>query len=136
MITHTAQATNAIKWIDALKGGKRGFKKGVNRLAVTDDDGEPVRYCCLGVGCKVIPLKTPFDWDSGTNDEFAEKVGLNNEYGRFYKRLKGKYTLIAINDETYAKDKTFTNMRKFILKNLDNIFIPPVAAKLKQHYGK
>jgi hypothetical protein len=32
MITHTAQAKNAVKWIDSLKGGKKGFKKGIEAL--------------------------------------------------------------------------------------------------------
>ncbi len=147
MITHTAQATNAIKWIDSLKGGKKGFKKGTGSLGQYEDhsyseDDIPDTYCCLGVGCEVLDVDI-INWGDSFSKEFSDKVGLNDEEGTFLDpktRLVmniGGYPNIAdINDESYAGDTDFKRMRIFILKHLDNMFIPGVAEKLKQHYGK
>jgi hypothetical protein len=138
MITHTAQATNAIKWIDALKGGKRGYKKGIFSLGqkVNHNTNEPQSYCCLGVGCKVLNVKVD-DWGVSYDETFTKLVGLYNNEGYLNNKvIDFNDCLTGINDFVYSGDKTFTNIRKFILKHLDDIFIPPVASKLKQHYGK
>jgi hypothetical protein len=146
MITHTAQATNAIKWIDSLKGGKKGFKKGTGSLGQYDvhsdsKDKIPDTYCCLGVGCRVLDVSVAHWWEIFSK-EFSDKVGLNDEEGTFLDpktRLVmniGGRGIVDINDECYSMDTDFKRMRIFILKHLDNMFIPGVAGKLKQHYGK
>jgi hypothetical protein len=151
----TVKATNAIKWIDALKGGKNGFKKGVESLGqyirTFDEDGWlididtssefPNSYCCLGVGCRVLNIEE--NWVHEFSEKLTERVGLYDSEGSFYDPatenevvLMGKTSIAEVNDGVYSTDTTFTNMRKFILNHIDNIFIPPVAKKLKQHYGK
>jgi len=138
MITHTAQAKNAIKWIDSLKGGKKGYKKGTGELG--DNNENPQRYCCLGVACRVLDV-IPYSWKNGINYELVDKLGLHDVNGEFRNEgqsvnIEGVYCIIDMNDDLYENDETFTRVRAFILKNLDVIFIPGVAEKLKQHYGK
>ena len=144
MITHTVQAKNAIKWIDSLKGGKKGYKKGTYMLGSSevDDNGYPEKYCCLGVACRTLDLKVA-NWGDGSDKRLVKKLGLNDANGEFVdhkttflKSLNKQTYITGINDITFAKDTTFTNIRKFILKNLDYIFIPDVAKKLKEHYNR
>lgn len=147
MITHTAQATNAIKWIDSLKGGKKGFKKGTGSLGqhfihTEHDDQTPDTYCCLGVGCRVLDVDITHWWESFSR-EFSLRVGLNDSEGIFLDpktrlgvTIEGYIDIAEVNDDLYSMDTDFKRMRVFILKHLDKMFIPGVAEKLKQHYGK
>lgn len=48
-ISFKQQANNAILWIEKLKY----YKKTVHRLS--DENG---KFCCLGVGCKVMKILT------------------------------------------------------------------------------
>lgn len=135
MITHKQQAKNAIKWIDSLKGGKKGFKKTTHVLGVdTNGDGEPDKFCCLGVACKVLNVDVEFTDTS--SEKLVPLVGLYNTHGVFKSSIKGYSYLTSINDVLYQTDETFTNVRKFILKHLDKIFIEPVANELMTHYGE
>lgn len=158
MITATQQTKNAIKWLEALKGNS-GFKKTVEKLAKVDDEGVPQAYCCLGVGCKITKI-TPDDWSNGSESALVEKLGLFNEDGGFFqvtaaddkdeefidsceikmKNEKGVFvhaeSLVQLNDEVFPDDKNFKNIRAFILKNVDKIFKPKVAKKLKEHFKK
>jgi hypothetical protein len=137
MITHTAQAKSAVKWIDSLKGGKKGFKKGVYALGDNEEGGYPTEYCCLGVACRVLNIE-PTYWANETEPSLVGKLGLNDEHGTFldYQIREGVGRIVDMNDELFEEDETFTNVRAFILKHLDVIFVPPVAKKLKEHYGK
>lgn len=150
MITHTVQAKNAIRWIDSLKGGKKGFKKGVNALGTFTDDesidrvdnGYPQNYCCLGVACRVFGIEPDY-WSASYEESLVDKLGLNDNEGTFFDpqtncfvEREGVSRIVEMNDELFEEDETFTNVRAFILKHLDVIFVPPVAKKLKEHYGK
>jgi hypothetical protein len=152
MITATVQASNAIKWIDSLKGGSKGFKKGIGSLGVFDwgnNNGKttPDRFCCLGVGVKVLDIDIKTNsieedcWDMGHSEELAYKVGLNSIDGDFLNpdgtqgMICDVTSIIDLNDDVYDGDLYFTNMRKEILNNLDLIFKPKVAQKLKAHYS-
>ena len=144
MITHTVQAKNAIRWIDSLKGGKKGFKKGVNALGVTDEsiNGYPQNYCCLGVACRVLNIEPDY-WSACYEESLVDKLGLNDDEGTFFDhqtneivKFREVESLVEMNDELFEEDETFTNVRAFILKHLDVIFVPPVAKKLKEHYRK
>lgn len=144
MITHTVQAKNAIKWIDSLKGGKKGFKKGVFALGSNEpeDGGYPQNYCCLGVACRVFDIE-PTYWTNETEPSLVGKLGLNDDEGTFFDHQTNRFVdregvnrIVDMNDELFDEDETFTNVRAFILKHLDVIFVPPVAKKLKEHYGK
>jgi hypothetical protein len=157
MITATQQTKNAIKWLEALKGNS-GFKKTTEKLAETDIEGTPLAYCCLGVGCKITKI-TPDDWSDGSESALVEKLGLFNEDGGFFevtaaddegeefidgcevkvKNEKGNFypdNLATLNDDVFPDDKNFKNIRAFILKNLDKVFQPKVAKKLKEHFKK
>jgi hypothetical protein len=138
MIKHTVQAKNAIKWIDSLKG----FKKGVYALGDGDKDGYPTKYCCLGVACRTFNIE-PTYWTNETEPSLVGKLGLHDEQGNFFDHQTnrfvergGVYKIVDMNDELFFKDETFTNVQAFILRHLDVIFVPPVAMKLKEHYGK
>jgi len=129
---------NAIKWIDSLKGGKRGFKKTTAQLGEDiDGDGKPDRFCCLGVGCKVLNIKY-VDFEMGVEERLVNMVGLYDSNGSFKDKedINDIGALTDVNDNLYEDDETFTNIRKFILKHLDKIFIPSVAKELIKHYKK
>lgn len=140
-MTTEQQVKNAIKWIDALKGGKKGFKKTIGVLGEdNDEDGEPDEFCCLGVACKVLDVKVN-DWYKGTEPLLVNILGLNDEEGEFNERIRISKTfsvenITSVNDDVYTEDETFTNIRKFILKHLDKMFIPSVAQQLIKHYKK
>jgi len=150
MITHTAQAKNAVKWFDSLKGGKKGFKKGIEALGTFTDDesidgvdnGYPQNYCCLGVACKTLNIE-PESWENEYEPSLVDKLGLNSYEGIFMDPQtnvkvfrEGTDKIVDMNDELFGDDETFTNVRAFILKHLDVIFVPPVAEMVKKHYGK
>jgi hypothetical protein len=150
MITHTAQAKNAVKWIDSLKGGKKGFKKGIEALGTVTygepigsvKDGHPQKYCCLGVACRTLNIK-PDSWRNEYEPSLVNKLGLHSYEGTFMDPQtnvkvvrKGMDKIVDMNDELFGDDETFTNVRAFILKHLDVIFVPPVAEMVKKHYGK
>jgi hypothetical protein len=150
MITHTAQAKNAVKWIDSLKGGKKGFKKGIEALGTFTygesigrvKDGHPQKYCCLGVACRTLNIK-PDSWRNEYEPSLVNKLGLHSYEGTFMDPQtnvkvvrKGIDKIVDMNDDLFGDDETFTNVRAFILKHLDVIFVPPVAEMVKKHYGK
>ena len=142
MITHTVQAKNAVKWIDSLKGGKKGFKKGVYALGDNEEDGYPTEYCCLGVACRTFNIE-PDSWENEYEPSLVNKIGLHNHEGIFMDPQtnvkvvrEGVDKIVDMNDELFGDDETFTNVRAFILKHLDVIFVPPVAEVVKKHYGK
>jgi hypothetical protein len=150
MITHTAQAKNAVKWIDSLKGGKKGFKKGIEALGTVTygepigsvKDGHPQKYCCLGVACRTLNIE-PDSWGNEYEPSLVNKLGLHSYEGTFMDPQtnvkvvrKGMDKIVDMNDELFGDDETFTNVRAFILKHLDVIFVPPVAEMVKKHYGK
>ena len=150
MITTGQQIKNAIKWIDALKVSK-GFKKTIESLGddgSEDNNGEPTRHCCLGVGCKVTHL-SDVNWRDGSDSRLIDKLGLLTDEGGFFKTSKdgensigftanGAYvqTLTELNDNAYPEDDNFKNVRRFILSHLSYIFEPKVAEGLKKHFGK
>ena len=156
MRTIEEKIANAIKWIDALKP-EAGFKKTVNKLKKTynpksisydflydEKNKDETRYCCLGVACEVLNREIKV----GQSSERAllDEMGLREEEGQFQDvdgepidvyAGNGAYRhLTTVNDACYRHDDDFTNMRKFIIDNLEAIFVNDVAVGLRQYYGK
>lgn len=131
MITVEQKINNAIKWITGLTHTK--LPQGKGRLG-NNTEG----FCCLGYGCS--RLKIEFDEDDGSNDDFAEAVGLRSDIGKFYggNTVEGKDgvyydSLIELNDEAKF---SFRKISTFLKKRADWIFEPEVAKGIKNHFNK
>lgn len=131
-LTNKKIAENAIRWIDNLQ-----YYKKTTGLLGQKVDGV-MKYCCLGVGCRVLDVKV--DFDSGTSQEFADLVGLASESGEFPNAATINdaycYSLVDVNDDAYDEDRGFKNVKAAILSNLDKVFIEPIAKILIKHYQK
>lgn len=165
MKTSTEQRiANAIKWLDELKPGFLGFggyRKTEGKLGklITSDnefwDGvqdhkAEGRYCCLGVACLSLGI---LNRTSGTSvfphaydDRLTDLLGFARDNGYFTQRIALPQdrlevipnfveTIMELNDSVYGKDKNFKNVRRFILNNLDRIFLPEVSEGIKKHHG-
>lgn len=86
------------KWIEALRSGK--YQQGRNRLIT-----ESGRYCCIGVGAKVLFPEFEFNPDTATVCA-AEKLGLTGGQ---------QQGLVEMND---FQDKSFAEIADYIEKNL------------------
>lgn len=132
--------------------------------AAIQDHKADGKYCCLGVACLSLGILTrpdndcfkgtsvfPHAYDSRLTDflGFAEDNGYFTErillpQDKIEKLLSSKNrvsipnfveTIMELNDRVYGKDKNFKNVRRFILDNLDRIFLPEVSDGIKKHYG-
>ena len=163
--TTSRQVKNAVKWLEALKGNS-GFKKTVSQLGKLPNDEDDIydpdwnvkdikkdmRYCCLGVACRVMKYKD-VEFSNEVHGVLPDDIGLFDEYGTFKKMPEGagdeileadetpiKYEnftvkgLTDLNDEVFLSDTNFKNVRNFIMNNLEYVFIPSVAKGLKEHF--
>lgn len=148
---------NAIRWIDALKP-EAGFKKTVHKLKKTYKPNlgfsrdyltserykDQTRYCCLGVACEVLGRE--INVGDYVSIHLMDDVGLKQIEGQLtdgegkavYVYAKGssqKFNyLTVVNDDAYPHDDDFSNIREFILDNIEFIFISEVARGLKEHF--
>jgi hypothetical protein len=126
---------DATIWIDSLKPEK-GYLKTVRRLAVEQEDGS-LRYCCIGVGAEVLGLHNrEYLLRYASSYELAERVGMHCGSGKFqgpYSKISMCQNLAGLND-MHENDDDFARIRALILENLNSIFTPKVAEKLKTHY--
>lgn len=143
-ITTDQKVDNAIKWLNALRP-EAGFKKTIGKLCEYIPYTDEKEYCCLGVGCTALQYNEITFVDNIISPQLKVDVGLNNSEGRFEKNNKpvsitinGRtiMSLASLNDEAYKSDKNFKNIHKFIMDNLDIVFIPEVAKGLKRHYSR
>ena len=116
------------------------------------------KFCCLGVACVLNDIKTFVDPADVTEREYpvfmigydkrlGDILGLYNA-GIFKSgdmlledRARGKdprgyHSIMEVNDLFYSDDKDFTNMHRFILDNLEEIFHDQVAKGLRKHYSR
>ncbi len=116
------------------------------------------KFCCLGVACVLNDIKTYVDPTDITKREYPifmigydirleDILGLCNA-GLFKsgpmlledrarsKELRTYISIMEVNDSFYSDDKDFTNMHRFILDNLEEIFHDRVAKGLRKHYSR
>lgn len=154
VLTPEEMANNAIIWINRL--ATTSVKQGKSELG-----NSQTGYCCLGYGCMIS--KISYQYDDGFNSDFAHKVGLLEEEGTFYEEIQKGFSLeywqervvrgLCYDRTTEAdsiKINTFNNLAEFndsgkysfrkistIMKKYPrNIFIPPVAEIIEQHFKK
>lgn len=106
------------------------FKKGIRvlRRELTKE------YCCLGVACEVLPEYLAFEGDKNNYERFPEVLGLRDAMGALPEGMyiEDQHTLVKLNDNAFIDDKDFTRIHHTILTNIDNFFIPEVAAILHE----
>lgn len=120
-MTNKEQAANAVKWVNNLTR----YKKTTGQLGAIDDEGVH-RYCCLGVGCKVVGV-TPNDWNDGFETKLTGLLGLFDERGTAPDQIEGEDHLANVNDELFPSDEGFHNMKRVIAENYKKVFRPGVA---------
>ena len=108
------------KWVEALRSGE--YSQGKSKLRRKESD-EKDSFCCLGVLCElavkkgIIPpaleeMNGVFTYDEHDTllpDRVVAWAGLKSDSGGFYREIKGKDSLVALNDGG-KKFKTIANI--------------------------
>ena len=118
-------------WVEALEANPE--QQLIGSMGTLDEDGNE-KYCCLGKasciihGKSMITKKGLFDSRRNNRGSMTEKdrkaIGLRDRYGSFTDafNIKGKYSLVSLNDKLY----TWPQIAKFIRENPEKVFTKSV----------
>lgn len=134
--TTEQQAENALRWIG--REGDEGLLSGRKTtflLVCETDTGES--HCCLGRGCMVVGIDPRGD---NAYLDFQAAVGLLQELGDAKDgaelHIDGTKCLTGLNDNTFAQDTDFRNIRAIIIDRAEDLFLPHVAAGIRKQWPK
>lgn len=118
------------KWLQALESGE--YTQGTETLLLPEKDGDPNRFCCLGVAADVCGVDTmtlvrycDLDYLEEVVTMLKLRTGsgsllLPAEYTDMSKARTLAFNLVYLND---VAEWSFSQIAKYIRENPENVFL-------------